>query len=520
MWSFNYLYSFGKGQPNPKSVKIEFDENEAHQKTRCDVFTDWFKWLATYPMTLTQGFWNLFFLAVHREFHAPTIMNIYSGNKINCMPIPGKATFHIVSSPSIMKEIVRFHRNDPLGPFQGKRASAILMPLLKDLFYVDAKDDDFLLTCFKAVTESYRKPILDMIGPKNAKWIQSQLEVVIADVMRFLEKKEVMGIIAISAAEITEMFTVAVIARALFGYSLSEKAYQKIEHELKTLVNYQLLLEKPFGPSKAATNKYQSALDSIRETIQNSKKGPFNDLLQNTELSDIRQKGLILLLYIGGSEPPSSLLQYMLWRLGQNKQYQKAILQEFKSQSSPTFWQRRPIMEAFIAECLRMFAPGDNFSRFARKDLNIKFYGEKKEQIYNYHIPKGEGILCSPYLAARDPDQFPNPHQFDPSRFNPEEKEAKPFNQFNKWKPFSQNIHACPGKTLAMKEFLSLPTEILKTYEIQSSPPKDELAFRGLPTTKEIADKDQVMLILINRKGLSNDSKVEPSLKTHGMCVC
>jgi len=157
MWSFNLIYSLGKGQPNPDHVTME----EPLPKTRCDIFTDWIKWTISYPIVLTHSLCNIALLFMHKEFHNPTLMNIYSGNKINFMPIPRKPPFHIVSSPAVISAILHHARNDNDGFFKGKAAADVLFPLLKDLFHEKIEDDDFLLTCFKDATPLYRKPILD-----------------------------------------------------------------------------------------------------------------------------------------------------------------------------------------------------------------------------------------------------------------------------------------------------------------------------------------------------------------------
>jgi len=441
------------------------------------------------------------------------------------MPVPGRKPFHIVSSELVMRPIFNLPRNDPSpsGFFRGKAAAEVLFPLLRDLFGEKVEDNDFLLTCLKNATKSYRDPILDLIGNKNSQWIHAQLVEVIADIMLILSKKEKNGIITIHAADLTEMFSTAVIAKVLFNYRPRDEAFQKIQHDLAILVKYQLLHRKPGGPSKEQTRKYRIALEDIKKIIENSngEESKFDHILNGRDLSPLRRKGLILLLYIAGGEPPSGLLQYIFWRLGQEQEFQKKIFEELKGDSQPdteasksnSLWQERHKLEAFIAECLRMFAPGNNFTRFAAKDLCFVFRNKGKP-VFRYNVKEGDGIIFSIHTAGRNPHKFNNPNEFKPDRFLSNESKALS-NSNMSWAPFSKKIHSCPGQYLAIEEFKSLPQAILGTYSIYSSPKttpkKKDLKMKGLPTTAEIGET--VTLTLKRRKEPCQFEEIESKKK-------
>lgn len=48
----------------------------------------------------------------------------------------------------------------------------------------------------------------------------------------------------------------------------------------------------------------------------------------------------------------------------------------------------------------------------------------------NVQIDKGTHIMISAYGVQRDPDIYPNPDKFDPSRFSDEEKAKRPAGDF------------------------------------------------------------------------------------------
>ena len=181
MWSFNFLYSLGKKQPDPDYVTLE----EIPPKTSCDILIDWFKWGISYPLIFTHSLCNIALLFIYKEFHNPTLLNIYSKNKINLMPIPRKPLFHIIPSPVVMSPVLTYPRNEHSGFFRGKAAADILFPLLKDLFNEEIQDNDFLLTCFKSDINTYRNTIFKLIGPANSAWLQKKFVEIITDTMFF-----------------------------------------------------------------------------------------------------------------------------------------------------------------------------------------------------------------------------------------------------------------------------------------------------------------------------------------------
>lgn len=80
------------------------------------------------------------------------------------------------------------------------------------------------------------------------------------------------------------------------------------------------------------------------------------------------------------------------------------------------------------------------------------------------------GILA--YGIHRDPRYFPNPLEFRPERFSPENYDGrKPFSFI----PFSAGPRNCVGQKFASMEMLSTLSRILRNFELLPATPKHTL---------------------------------------------
>ncbi|CAH1434591.1 unnamed protein product [Lactuca virosa] len=106
-----------------------------------------------------------------------------------------------------------------------------------------------------------------------------------------------------------------------------------------------------------------------------------------------------------------------------------------------------PITYKVILESLRM-ASIISFT-FREADTDVEYKG--------YRIPKGWKVMPLFRNIHHNPEFFPNPQQFDPSRF---EVAPKP----NTFMPFGSGVHACPGNELAKLEMLIMIHHLVTKY--------------------------------------------------------
>ena len=94
--------------------------------------------------------------------------------------------------------------------------------------------------------------------------------------------------------------------------------------------------------------------------------------------------------------------------------------------------------------------------------------------IAGYSLP--EGVLVSPsiYHIQRDPNVWPDPMRFDPSRFT--EKRPRP----SEWLPFGGGVRTCLGMAFAMFEMRIVLSTVLRRTKLRPQGEIPRLSQRGI----------------------------------------
>ncbi len=418
----------------------------------CAKAANWFKWMVNFPMNSFKGACNAYLFLKNQDLAGILDQTCSSGNAITPVQMSFES-FHLVSSPKLIHEIAfRHFRDDPNGLFETPQKSSFLN-LLRDLFseYKDEiSKEDFLFTCSRENTKGLRSPFMEFFLKSNARErMQPVLKEVTKEILDSIEKKDGGEI---SARELTETLSVAVLSRLCLDPTLSLKECQEIGRAASIAMNYWLM----FSSSAAQKEEYEWAKGRLRKAIQSSN-GEFVQFLHDAGMSEIRIYGTLMLVFIAGSETTSTALHSILWRLGQHTEVQDEIVEDAS------------VLDRFIKECLRIFPPVYVFARVAREDLVITVKNKDSKE-WHYFISKGERIMCSPYLAGKEE------HQMTSSG-------TSYANQYPTM-VFSMGHHACPGRPLAENEISTFISGALEKYVITSTPNKPNLSAKGMLTLK------------------------------------
>lgn len=114
-------------------------------------------------------------------------------------------------------------------------------------------------------------------------------------------------------------------------------------------------------------------------------------------------------------------------------------------------------LELVIKESLRLYPSVPIFGRKVNKNLTIG----------DVTIPEGTSVNISPFFNGRDPNIFPDPLKFDPSRFDVELNNEK--NNPYAYVPFSAGPRNCIGQKFAMLEMKSAASKIIRNFELSIS---------------------------------------------------
>lgn len=419
---FNYFYTLGGCQTKltGKSSCIAIDDTVP---SRWDTLRNWSKWVISFPIRFSHAAYNTALIIASKDITSVALHQITEGNSIHYLPMLFGKSGHVITDHQIIAKIATQFRNDQLGLFEGEKEDPFIAAL-QELFPEESvSPEDFLLSCSRNHVDTYRNPLLHFIGPKSLPLVKPELEKIAKEVLETFT-----GSGLVSAKQLTEMYTVAVIARLFLHHPGSLNEYQKIATAFSTVMEYQFL-RKWSPPSLIQSQEYGNNLEILRTAIAASG-GEFIDSLQASGMSSLRIKGLLLLVYGAGSETTSSVLQYVLWYLGRHPEVQESILQKIDT------------LENLIGSVLTQYSPVGLISRFARKDFTIKGTDDHGRS-WKYLIPKGDGLIIPPVAVKK--------------------------------MVFGEGKHSCPGQWLARAEIISLVDNLLKNYKITSLPDRQEL---------------------------------------------
>ncbi|XP_028599962.2 cytochrome P450 4V2-like [Podarcis muralis] len=119
-------------------------------------------------------------------------------------------------------------------------------------------------------------------------------------------------------------------------------------------------------------------------------------------------------------------------------------------------------LDCVIKEALRLFPSVPFFARTLSEECYIR----------GFKAPKGVDVIIVPYALHRDPDVFPDPEEFRPERFFPENTAGRhPY----AYVPFSAGPRNCIGQRFAQMEEKAILATILRRFCVKSTQQRDQL---------------------------------------------
>ncbi|KAH8402289.1 hypothetical protein KR009_010989 [Drosophila setifemur] len=230
------------------------------------------------------------------------------------------------------------------------------------------------------------------------------------------------------------IFTNAKLARKLRMKVISDEIHNFFMSAVKDTVDYRL-------KNKIKRNDFIDQLIELRaENQEEAKRGNGIDLSHGLTLEQMAAQAFVF--FIAGFETSSSTMSFCLYELALQPDIQQRVREEIDRVLSEeeggelTYdaLSKMTYLEQVIAETLRKYPIVPHLVRHTERDYSVP--GTK------HTFEKGTTVLIPVHSMHRDPELYPQPEKFDPSRFDPgQEKSRHPM----AYLPFGDGPRNCIG---------------------------------------------------------------------------
>lgn len=179
-------------------------------------------------------------------------------------------------------------------------------------------------------------------------------------------------------------------------------------------------------------------------------------------MTDLQVRDEAMTIFLAGHETSANAMAWSWHLISQHPEVEK----EFHAEIDRVLAGRVPRMEdvprlaytgRIFAEALRLYPPLWAVGRRALEDVRIG----------PYDIPAGSVMIISAYITQRDARWFPEPERFDPERWTPEARAARPkFSYF----PFSAGSRSCLGEAFAGVEGVLCLATLAQKWKLRGVP--------------------------------------------------
>ncbi|MFC5277541.1 cytochrome P450 [Halorubrum rubrum] len=304
--------------------------------------------------------------------------------------------------------------------------------------------------------------------------------------------------------------TVRIIVSAMFGADVTDEEVKTVQEELEPLgarfePDPRRFLIPNWVPTRenrefdAAVDTLESVIDGIVERRRGTERDPAVDpagpegvavagpsgdpdgdlpmdllsvLLRardRGEQTDENLRDELVTMLLAGHDTTALALTYTFYLLSKHPDARARVEREAAAATesgSPDAADAREMTytDRVLSESMRLYPPV--YTLFREPKLDVKIDG--------YRIPEGSALMCSQWVVHRSSRWYDDPETFDPSRWTPERRSARPrFAYF----PFGGGPRHCIGKAFSLLEAKLILACVCSRYELDYEGP--DLSLRG-----------------------------------------
>ncbi len=381
----------------------------------------------------------------YRHQFVPWLKKRY-GDVATVRLLPEGRPLVLFSRTSVTKEIFG---SDP-DVFHAGKGNAVLGPIMGEhsLLLVDGAEHKrarkLLMPAFRpSAMEGYRTVVALLAREEVASWPAGEE-------IRSLERMNAL--------------TLEVILRVVFGVADEDRLARlrplvnaTVDVKPIVLLGWGYPVLQRFGPWKKVV-EVQRELDRLLYA-EISERRAATDVAERTDvlsqlllvgesegeapLTDAELRDQLVTLLLAGHETTASGLAWALYELGRHPELMRRAQQAARNGDED-------YLEAVMKESLRLHPIIPMVVRFLMKPSVL---GGKE-------LPAGVSVGPSILLAHADPDNFPQPEEFRPTRFLDEQ--VRP----NTWIPFGGGVRRCIGAGFSLMEGVEVLREVLTAHDV------------------------------------------------------
>jgi cytochrome P450 len=167
----------------------------------------------------------------------------------------------------------------------------------------------------------------------------------------------------------------------------------------------------------------------------------------------------LLIFMLAGHDTTATALTYSLWVLGHHPDVQDRVAAEAAAigdrELTPDDVPRLGYTVQVLHEALRLCPPAAGVGRLVTRDIAVA----------GYRVEAGTLVAVGIYALHHDPTLWPNPMEFDPDRFSPDNVSARDRWQFL---PFLGGGRPCIGEHFARLETTLALATIVRALKVRS----------------------------------------------------